>query len=203
VPPLSIPDVQTPDPSPPLAGAGADACPDCEDGAGSVAKLVTSIVALDMLGPQHRWHTEVLIDGSVSDHRLIGDLYIKGYGDPYLTVEAYAALIRSIRAKGIEQIAGNLVFDDSHLLPPETERGDFDGAAQRSYNALPAALSVNRQVTYLHIYNDRQHERVGVYTEPPLSALDIVNEARIRQSPLQRPFSPRLGHLHRARRRRH
>jgi len=149
----------------------------------SVAKLVTSIVALDMLGPQHRWYTEVLIDGSVSDHRLIGDLYIKGYGDPYLTVEAYAALIRAIRAKGIEQIAGNLVFDDSHLLPPATERGDFDGAAQRSYNALPAALSVNRQVTYLHIYNDRQHERVGVYTEPPLSALEIINEARIVKAP--------------------
>jgi D-alanyl-D-alanine carboxypeptidase/D-alanyl-D-alanine-endopeptidase (penicillin-binding protein 4) len=149
----------------------------------SVAKLVTSIVALDILGPRHRWHTEVLIDGRVSDHRLIGDLYIKGFGDPYLTVEAYAALIRAIRAKGIEQIAGNLVFDDSHLLPPETGRGDFDGAAQSSYNALPAALSVNRQITYVHIYNDRQHERVGVYTEPPLSALEIVNEARIVKAP--------------------
>jgi D-alanyl-D-alanine carboxypeptidase/D-alanyl-D-alanine-endopeptidase (penicillin-binding protein 4) len=113
----------------------------------SVAKLVTSIAALDMLGPQHRWHTQVLIDGRLSDHRLIGDLYIKGYGDPYLTTEAYAALIRAIRAKGIEQIAGNLVFDDSHLLPAESGRGDFDGAAQSSYNALPAALSLNRQVT--------------------------------------------------------
>jgi D-alanyl-D-alanine carboxypeptidase/D-alanyl-D-alanine-endopeptidase (penicillin-binding protein 4) len=149
----------------------------------SVAKLVTSIAALDMLGPQHRWHTQVLIDGRLSDHRLIGDLYIKGYGDPYLTTEAYAALIRAIRAKGIEQIAGNLVFDDSHLLPAESGRGDFDGAAQSSYNALPAALSLNRQVTYLHIYHDRQHGRVGVYTEPPLSALDIVNEARIVKAP--------------------
>ena len=154
----------------------------------SVAKLVTGIVALDMLGPAHRWHTEVLISGAVRDGRLIGDLYIKGYGDPYLTTEAYAALIRAIRAKGIEHIDGDLVFDDSQLLPPTAERGDFDGAAQRSYNALPAALSVNRQVTDIHIYNDHQNGRVGVYTEPPLSALDIVNEAKVVTAPCKGRF---------------
>ena len=149
----------------------------------SVAKLITSIVALDLLGPQYRWHTDVLIDGSIRDHQLVGDLYIKGYGDPYLSTEAYAALIRAIRAKGIEHIGGDLIFDNSQLLPPAAERGDFDGAAQRSYNALPAALSINRQITYVHIYHDRQQGRVGVYTEPPLSALEIVNQARIVNAP--------------------
>jgi D-alanyl-D-alanine carboxypeptidase/D-alanyl-D-alanine-endopeptidase (penicillin-binding protein 4) len=97
----------------------------------SVAKLITSMAGLDLLGPDHRWHTEVLIDGRVGDGRLIGNLYIKGYGDPYLTTEDYAALIRAIRAKGIEHIDGDLIFDDSHLLPPDSERGDFDGAASR------------------------------------------------------------------------
>jgi serine-type D-Ala-D-Ala carboxypeptidase/endopeptidase (penicillin-binding protein 4) len=154
----------------------------------SVAKLITSIVGLDSLGPAHRWHTEVLISGSVRDGRLIGDLYIKGYGDPYLTSEAYAALIRAIRAKGIEHIDGDLVFDDSQLLPPTAERGDFDGAAQRSYNALPAALSVNRQVTDIHIYNNHQNGRVGIYTEPPLSAVDIVNEAKVVTAPCKGRF---------------
>jgi D-alanyl-D-alanine carboxypeptidase/D-alanyl-D-alanine-endopeptidase (penicillin-binding protein 4) len=149
----------------------------------SVTKLVTSIAALDILGPNYRWQTEVLIDGEVRDGHLVGDLFVKGYGDPYLTTEDYAALIRAVRAKGIEHIDGNLVFDDSHLLPPAAERGDFDGAAERSYNALPAALSLNRQLTYLHIYQDRAHGRVGVYTEPPLSGLQIVNEANIVQAP--------------------
>ncbi len=149
----------------------------------SVAKLVTSIIGLDTLGPEHRWHTEVLIVGAVRDGHLIGDLYVKGYGDPYLSTEAYAALIRAIRAKGIEHIDGDLVFDDSHLLPPMAERGDFDNNPQRSYNALPAALSVNRQVTYIHIYHDRQNGGVGVYTEPPLSALEISNEAKVVNAP--------------------
>ena len=154
----------------------------------SVAKLITGIVALDMLGPAYRWHTEVLISGSIRGRRLIGNLYIKGYGDPYLTSEAYAALIRAIRAKGIDHIDGDLVFDDSQLLPPTAERGDFDGASQRSYNALPSALSVNRQVTDIHIYNDHQNARVGVYTEPPLSAVDIVNEAKVVTAPCKGRF---------------
>ena len=151
----------------------------------SVTKLITSIAALDLLGPDHRWHTDVLIDGHVQNGRLQGNLYIKGYGDPYLTSEDYAGLIRTIRAKGIEDIDGDLVFDDSHLLPPDTGRGDFDGAADRGYNALPAALSVNRQVTELHIYNDRETGRVGVYTEPPLSAVRVLNDAHVVSAPCQ------------------
>jgi D-alanyl-D-alanine carboxypeptidase/D-alanyl-D-alanine-endopeptidase (penicillin-binding protein 4) len=141
------------------------------------------MAGLDLLGPDHRWHTEVLIDGRVGDGRLIGNLYIKGYGDPYLTTEDYAALIRAIRAKGIEHIDGDLIFDDSHLLPPDSERGDFDGAAQSAYNALPAAISVNRQATEVHVFPDRQGGRVGVYTEPPLSAVELVNEARLIDAP--------------------
>ena len=149
----------------------------------SVTKLVTSIAALDVIGPDYRWHTEVYVTGPAVAGHLAGDLIIKGFGDPYLTTEAYEGLIRTIRAKGIEHIDGDLIFDSSQLLPPEAERGDFDGAGQRSYNALPAALSLNRQATVVHIYNDEQSGRVGVYTEPPLSTVQIVNEAKVVAAP--------------------
>jgi len=149
----------------------------------STIKLVTSIAALDLLGPDHQWHTEVRIDGEVVAGTLEGRLSIKGYGDPFLSTEDYAALIRAVRAKGIRHIAGDLILDNSHLVAPTAGRGDFDGAAQRSYNALPAALSLNRQVTDVHLYHDRARGGVGVYTEPPLSHLDIVNEARVVQAP--------------------
>jgi len=151
----------------------------------STIKLVTSIAALDLLGPGYQWRTEALIDGEVIAGTLEGDLAIKGYGDPFLSTEAYAGLIRSLRQKGIRHIAGDLIFDNSHLVAPTASRGDFDGAAQRSYNALPAALSLNRQVTYVHLYNDRERGGVGVYTEPPLSHLDIVNNATIVKAPCQ------------------
>lgn len=154
----------------------------------SVTKLITSIAALDLLGPDYQWRTEALITGEVIAGTLEGDLTIKGYGDPYLSNEAFARLIRTLREKGIRHIVGDLRFDNSQLAPPSAERGDFDGAAQRSYNALPAALSLNRQVTYIHLYNDRERGGVGVYTEPPLSHLDIDNQARVVQAPCKGRF---------------
>ncbi|MBK1633664.1 D-alanyl-D-alanine carboxypeptidase/D-alanyl-D-alanine-endopeptidase [Thiohalocapsa halophila] len=149
----------------------------------STIKLVTSIAALDLLGPEHRWRTEVLISGDIIAGTLEGDLGIKGYGDPYLGTEAFAGLIRAVRAKGIRHIAGDVILDNSHLAAPTAERGDFDGAAQRSYNALPAALSLNRQVTDIVLYNDRARGGVGVYTDPPLSQLTIDNNAELIQAP--------------------
>lgn len=152
----------------------------------SVIKLLTSIAGLDILGPNYHWETDVYVDGQVVGGQLQGNLYIQGFGDPYLSTDAFAGLLRALRTKGVIAIAGDVVFDNSFLVPPEQERGDFDGAAQRSYNALPAALSVNRQVTDIHIYHDWINRAVGAYTEPPLTGVEIVNEARLVDAPCAR-----------------
>ncbi|WPL12023.1 D-alanyl-D-alanine carboxypeptidase DacC precursor [Thiorhodovibrio litoralis] len=152
----------------------------------SVIKLLTSIAGLDNLGPNYHWVTDVYVDGKVVGGQLKGNLYIQGFGDPYLTTDAFAGLLRELRTKGIIAIDGDLVLDNSYLAPPQQERGDFDGAGQRSYNALPAALSVNRQVTDVHIYNDWINNKVGVYTDPPLTGVEIVNDARLVDAPCVR-----------------
>lgn len=149
----------------------------------SVAKLVTTIAALDMLGRDYRWPTEVYTTGTLSAGELSGDLIIEGHGDPYLSSTASTELLRALREKGIERITGDLVVDTSALAPAQAARGDFDGAAQSTYNALPGALSVNRQATDVHIYHDRTSGTVGVYTDPPLSGVEIVNSATIIEAP--------------------
>lgn len=151
----------------------------------SVIKLVTSIAALDLLGPEHRWATEVYRVGSVADGTLRGDLILRGYGDPHLSNDAFVGLLRALRAKGIETIAGDLIIDEGQLAPPVVGRYDFDGAGQSAYNALHAGLSLNRQVTHLVIYHDRPNGRVGVYTDPPLSGVDLVNDATLVSAPCQ------------------
>ena len=50
----------------------------------STMKLLTTLVALDLLGPAYTWKTEVYALGNIEDGRLDGDLLIKGYGDPFL-----------------------------------------------------------------------------------------------------------------------
>ena len=161
----------------------------------SVVKLLTTIVGLDMLGSSYRWQTDVYLDGPLRGGKLQGDLYIQGYGDPYLSSDAFAGLVRALRAKGLAAIEGDVVFDNSFLNPPEVSRGDFDGNAQSAYNALPAALSVHRQVTDFYLYADEINNRVGIYTDPPLSGVTIVNNARLVNAPCQNRHHQPVLHL--------
>ena len=48
----------------------------------SVMKLVTTYAALELLGPVHRWKTEVYAGAPLRDGILEGDLVLKGNGDP-------------------------------------------------------------------------------------------------------------------------
>ena len=43
--------------------------------------------ALDLLGPAHKWTTELHAVGDVEAGTLNGDLVIKGGGDPFLVLE--------------------------------------------------------------------------------------------------------------------
>ncbi len=61
---------------------------------GSTIKLLTTMVALDILGPAYTWNTDVFVMGDVENGRLDGDLLLKGYGDPFLVTERVWQLLR-------------------------------------------------------------------------------------------------------------
>jgi D-alanyl-D-alanine carboxypeptidase/D-alanyl-D-alanine-endopeptidase (penicillin-binding protein 4) len=52
----------------------------------SVIKLLTTLVALEELGPAYTWKTEAYATAGVEEGNLVGDLYLKGYGDPYFPI---------------------------------------------------------------------------------------------------------------------
>jgi D-alanyl-D-alanine carboxypeptidase/D-alanyl-D-alanine-endopeptidase (penicillin-binding protein 4) len=89
----------------------------------SVMKLVTSFVALEWLGPGFTWKTEAYLDGELKDGTLAGNLVLKGYGDPKITLENFWLLLRELRQKGLRDIAGE-VLDRSHR---DGRPGRFDG----------------------------------------------------------------------------
>ena len=101
---------------------------------GSVMKLVTASVALEVLGPDHRFETAVRVtrnpDGSVAD------LFLVGGGDPVLTRDEYVAtekypsfnntrleeVVDRIVAAGVTSISGRVVgvdtlFDAERYVP--------------------------------------------------------------------------------------
>ena len=113
----------------------------------SVMKLLTSLVALEKLGPVFVWKTEIWAAGEIRNRTLIGDLIIKGYGDPTLTLERMWLLQREIRARGIDAIQGDLILDTQYFALPELDAGALDGEPLAVYNALPGALLANYNAT--------------------------------------------------------
>ena len=63
----------------------------------SVIKLVTTYAGLELLGPAYLWKTEVMIAGDMRRGTLTGDLVLKGFGDPKLSVERFWLLLRQLR----------------------------------------------------------------------------------------------------------
>ena len=120
----------------------------------SVMKLVTSFAALNQLGPNYVWTTELWADGTIENGVLNGDLVIKGYGDPTLALERMWLLQRALRARGVQYIRGNLVLDTSHFDVPEIDPGAFDGDSLALYNAAPGALVANFNAITLRLKPD-------------------------------------------------
>jgi serine-type D-Ala-D-Ala carboxypeptidase/endopeptidase (penicillin-binding protein 4) len=111
----------------------------------SVIKLITSAVALELLGPQYTFKTTVGYAGSFDRHsgKLTGNILIKGGGDPALGSKYFtdqyqdflSGWITEIKKAGIKKIKGRVITDDSHFdympVPPGwlwEDTGNYYGA---------------------------------------------------------------------------
>ncbi|MDR1887977.1 MAG: D-alanyl-D-alanine carboxypeptidase/D-alanyl-D-alanine-endopeptidase [Zoogloeaceae bacterium] len=107
----------------------------------SVMKLVTTYAALEILGPATTWKTGIWADVTPDpDGRLRGNLYLKGSGDPKLTMEHLWTLLRQLRARGVQHIEGNLILDRSVFNVPPYNPAAFDNRPMRAYNVGPDGL---------------------------------------------------------------
>ena len=145
----------------------------------SVIKLLTTLAALDILGPAYTWKTEVYLMGDVEGETLNGNLLLKGYGDPFLVTERVWQMMREIRAKGIKHIKGDLLIDDSYFDVPFHDPAAFDREPLRAYNVAPNALLMNFKVVRYYFEPDRESSTVKVRVEPPLDNLLIDNRLKL------------------------
>ena len=144
----------------------------------SVMKLLTTLVALDTLGPTYTWKTEAYLLGELRDGTLHGDLLLKGYGDPYLVTERMWRLQRGLRALGLTRIEGDLLIDDSWFNVEDYDPGAFDNEPLRAYNVAPNALMTNYKV--LRYRFEPAGKKVSISVEPPLQNVEIVNRLTVR-----------------------
>jgi serine-type D-Ala-D-Ala carboxypeptidase/endopeptidase (penicillin-binding protein 4) len=146
----------------------------------STIKLLTTFVALDVLGPTYSWPTHVYASGPINNGVLAGDLILKGYGDPYLVEENLWKMLGELRRRGLREITGDLVFDDSHFVATRTDPGAFDGQPYRLYNVLPNALMVNFKA-FVFYFSPRVDGGITIRSVPELSNLKIINQLKLTQ----------------------
>src|SRR6202045_2766549 len=109
-------------------------------------KLFTTALALAKLGPDYRFHTTLETRGTISPQGVLtGDLFLVGRGDPNLSNRKFpydlkeefdgppdkvlAELADALVAKGVKQITGDVIGDDSYFprepYPDGWEIGDM------------------------------------------------------------------------------
>jgi D-alanyl-D-alanine carboxypeptidase/D-alanyl-D-alanine-endopeptidase (penicillin-binding protein 4) len=106
-------------------------------------KLATMFATLTALGPSFRIETDVLGDGQLSGTTWLGDLVLKGYGDPALSAAQLNKLAREVVADGIEHVSGRILGDESWF---DTRRTGLGWKPDFYLHESPAlsALIVNR-----------------------------------------------------------
>jgi D-alanyl-D-alanine carboxypeptidase/D-alanyl-D-alanine-endopeptidase (penicillin-binding protein 4) len=145
----------------------------------STMKLLTTLVALERLGPAYSWKTEAYAGASVRNGHLDGDLYLKGYGDPYLVIEHFWRFLRALRNGGLEVIQGDLVLDQDYFSPAPADPADFDGRPLRAYNVQPNALLVNFQAVNIRFLPEPEAKRLRIVADPLPSQMDVDNRVRL------------------------
>jgi serine-type D-Ala-D-Ala carboxypeptidase/endopeptidase (penicillin-binding protein 4) len=147
-------------------------------------KLLTTAAAMDVLGPHYQFATQLLTNGTQQGERLVGNLYLRGLGDPTLQFADYQALAAQLASKGVRQVQGDLVFDDTWF---DAERLGVDWSHDDEstyYGAQISALTVSPNAdfdagTVLVTAKApvRVGQPVGVEIFPPTDYLQLSNRA--------------------------
>ncbi len=124
----------------------------------STLKLATALVALQTLGPSHRFATGVWTDGTIDKNTgvLTGNLYISGR-DPSFHYEHAVLLAKELNGLGIKEVSGNLIVAPGFTM-------NFSPSAARSgnqlYDTLDSTLSYAEAVRAWNyertLLNDRE-----------------------------------------------
>lgn len=144
-------------------------------------KIVTAQLALDVLGSDHRFSTQVggALDG---DGVVDGDLYLIGGGDPVLRTKAYADyfgalagagtsledLADAVVAKGVKHVTGSVIGDESRYDAERSVPGWPDRYLDQHQLGPLSALEVNQSFTsFPDTYDEENLGALVAAADPP------------------------------------
>jgi D-alanyl-D-alanine carboxypeptidase/D-alanyl-D-alanine-endopeptidase (penicillin-binding protein 4) len=145
----------------------------------STMKLVTSLAAMEVLGPKYRWKTDLLTNGKIQNGLLKGDLLIRGSGDPKLIPEEITKMLLSLQSMGVKKIDGQLILDRSAYESSVKETSFSDNEPNRSYNVAPDALLFAFNSFSFQFYPNSQNDLVVIKQTPRMDNFKIDNNLKI------------------------
>lgn len=141
----------------------------------STAKIVTSLAALDLLGPNYRWRTRAYVRGLLADGHLYGDLILVGGGDVLLSTEELLAWFASMQAKGLQHVHGRILLDRAAFrLGADDFVGTPEPAPNRPHHIRPNALTLDAGVIRVAVQTARGG-LAQVHVNPPLQGVQVLN----------------------------
>ncbi len=146
----------------------------------SNVKLFTTAAALTLLGPEYRFKTVLYGDREKTDKP--GEwknLYLRGFGDPWLSTEDLWKLTNELTIRGVKKIKGEVIVDDSFFdeqrVGPAFEQKNQDSA----YRAPQGAVSLNSNAITVRVLPALvEGQQARVILDPPSAYIALINEAR-------------------------
>ncbi len=146
----------------------------------SNAKLYTSALALQTLGPDARFSTTLYATAAPrSNGTLAGDLVLYGGGDPSLgdpevSPDWADRLADALAARGVRRVRGDLIADDTYFAGPLFGNGWEALDLQAGYGAQSGALGAQANLVYVTVA--REGARCcAVSVDPPHSGMRVAN----------------------------
>lgn len=145
----------------------------------SVIKLVTTYAGLELLGPTYAWKTEMLAVGDMHGGTLRGDLVLKGTGDPKLTADRFAAMVKQLRDRGLDEIQGDLILDRTFFENITHDETAFDGETLRAYNVGPDPLLLSFKTVRFAFAPTLDNKLVSISPDVKPAQLEIINRVKL------------------------
>jgi len=129
----------------------------------SIIKLATALAALNRLGPDYRFETEVFVDQ--------GRLYIRGHADPFLVSEEWVLLASALEQAGaFSRPLDEVILDESALVADLEVDGA--GSTLNPYDAPLGALVANFNTVNVRVQGRGSKARVeSAEPQTPLTPL--------------------------------